>query len=72
MADVALPSFRLGSSPIQKSLEIWQGLRRRLGLTSDDRLPHHRVDWTVLEELDLRFIELMRRKAGLGTDSLDD
>jgi hypothetical protein len=41
-------------------------------LTSDDRLPHHRVDWTVLEELDLRFIELMRRKAGLGTDSLDD
>lgn len=72
MADIALPSFRLASAPIRKSMELWRGIRGRLGFGEDGRAPRSNLDWTALEELDLRFIELMRRKAGLGTDSLDD
>lgn len=71
MADTPLPSFHLNSSPIRRSIEVWQSLGRRLGLVLGQWTPRTNLDWGALEDLDSRFIRAMRRNSGLHADSID-
>ncbi len=72
MADVALPSFRLTRSPFRRSIEVGRRVGRRLGFAWDDGATGEQLDWAALQELDLGFIEDMRRRVGLPMDSVDD
>ena len=69
---MVLPSFRLQPSPRQRMGEIWQGARRRLGFAADSSEYRTDLDWGALEVIDVRFIEAMRRHAGLPAGEIDD
>lgn len=72
MADMVLPSFRLQPSPIQRLGAVWQGARRRLGCAADRSECRTDLDWSALEDLDLAFIAVMRRNAGLPAGVIDE
>jgi hypothetical protein len=72
MADMVLPSFRLQPSPIQRLGAVWQGARRRLGFVADRSDFRTDLDWGALEDIDLEFIAVTRRNAGLPAGAIDE
>ncbi|HSB80865.1 MAG TPA: class I SAM-dependent methyltransferase [Candidatus Methylomirabilis sp.] len=72
MAEMVLPSLRLRPSPKRRMSEIWQGARRRLGFAADRSPSRTNLDWGALEDIDLEFIAMMRRNAGLPAGEIDE
>lgn len=72
MADILLASSRPGLSMLRGVRGIWRRNPAWLGAGASGLALPETLDWAALEDLDLRFIRMMRRSAGLPAQASDD